>query len=100
MIDNRGALVLKLLTDFFFLFFFLLGYIVVFSPPTKTKKKKNKKQKDMALLPLTKIKTPINLDAMALLPPIKNTHRAEWILNIGIPSKTMYYNKGLSLSAN
>ena len=60
-------------------------------------KKKQKQKEDMALLPLTKIKTPINLDAMALLPPIKNTHRAEWILNIGIPSKTMYYSLSLSL---
>ena len=61
-------------------------------------KKKQKQKEDMALLPLTKIRTPINLDAMALLPPIKNTHRAKWILNIGIPSKTMYYSLSLSLS--
>ena len=82
--NNCGALLLKLLTDFFFFFFFLtLGYIVVFSPRTH---KKKEKKKDMALLPLTKIRTPINPDAMALLAPIKNTHRAEWILNIGIPS--------------
>ena len=76
LIDNRRALVLKLLTDFLFLFF-ILRLHCCFQP---TYKKKKKEKEDMALLSLTKIKTPLNLHAMALLPLIKNTHRAKWIL--------------------
>ena len=102
LIDNCGALVLKIMRDFFLLglgFFFFLTDNYLPKKKVVAHKKEGKKKGQWELKGnLTKIRIPINLRCHGTSAPHKNIHRAEWILDIGIPFKNHVFTLSLSLS--